>query len=508
MRAALLLPCVALFACEPAVDGRQPTAVSREEALRPTDTNSNLLWRYANGDTVESVANDGGTFRVHFTRTGINAVPGAGFANQVEDVYEEVGALYHGPLGYRLPLSDATVSPNGGDDRFDVYLLDFAGQADGAFRVDQCPPNLLDRCIGYVVQENDFAGYGYPSLVVATRILGSHEYFHAVQAAYDSDQNVVVSEGTAVWATERFDPSTSDFEHFIGSYLSDTGRSIDNAPIGPVPSFAYGSAIFFKFLTERHDDELIRKLWEQLENGHGDSSEPDNQANPTWVIQLDALLKRDYQSTFADEFREFAKWNLFTNTAADPTQSYANGAAYPMVTMNTVQLPYLEESARFYYASTQYYFATAQGRAEVTAQLVNHPNTPVDDTEDLTVWLTVRNNGKNEQLTRVTADESVVVSGNAVIVAVVNTRRGKVGTASTQRPGLCLGSPAEVANCVTLIRGDMPDAGSEIDAGVETDAGVEPPPPPMGCGCGMGGGPLALLALALTRLFARGARNA
>lgn len=508
MRAALLVPCVALFACEPAVDARQPTAVSREEALRPTDTNSNLLWRYASGDTVESVANDGGTFRVHFTRAGLNAVPDAAFASQVEDVYEEVGALYHGPLGYRLPLSDVNVAPNGGDERFDVYLLDFAGQADGAFRVDQCPPNLVDRCIGYVVQENDFAGYGYPSLVVATRILGSHEYFHAVQAAYDSDQNVVVSEGTAVWATERFDPSTSDFEHFVGGYLSDTGRSIDNAPIGPVPAFAYGSAIFFKFLTERHDDALIRKLWERLENGQGAPSEPMDQANPTWVIQLDALLKSDYQSSFAAEFREFAKWNLFTGSAADPTQSYANGAAYAAVTMNTVQLPYLEEIARYYYASTQYYFATAQGRSQVTAQLVNHPGTPVDDTEDLTLWLAVRRNGKNEQLTQVTGGQTVDISGAAVVVAVVNTRRGKVGTASTQRPGFCLGTPEEVATCATLIRGDLSDAGAEIDAGVETDAGVEPPPPPMGCGCGMGGEPLALLALALTLLFTRGARNA
>ncbi|MGV3624269.1 MAG: MXAN_6640 family putative metalloprotease [Archangium sp.] len=509
MRAASLLSVLVLSACEPPVDGRQPIAVSREEALRPTDTNSGLLWRYANGDVVDSVANDGGTFRVHYTLAGINAVPSMDFARQVEDVYEEVGALYHGPLGYRPPLSDAAISPNGGDARFDVYLLDFAGQADGTFRVDQCPPDMVDRCIGYVAQENDFAGYGYPSLVTATRILGSHEYFHAVQAAYDSDQDVVVSEGTAVWATERFDPSTSDFEHFVGGYLADPGRSLDNAPIGPVPSFAYGSAIFFKFLTERHDDAIIRKLWEHLENGKGHASEPADQANPTWLVQLDAILKSDYQSSFAAEFREFAKWNLFTNTAADATQSYANATTFPIVTMETVQLPYLDAPARFYYAATKYFFATAQGRTLVTAQLVDHPLTPVDDTEDLTVWMTVRRAGKNEQLTQVTAGQTVDVTGAAVIVAVANTRRGKVGTASTQRPGVCIGTPEEVATCVTAIRGEPPDAGmSEIDAGVETDAGVEPPPPPMGCGCGMGGGPLALLALAVTRLFNRGARNA
>lgn len=505
MRAALLVSVVFLLGCEPPADGRQPIVVSREEALRPTDTNSGLMWRFEPGDVVESAARDGGMFRVHFTRSGINAVPaGDAFVEQVEDAYEEVGALYHGPLGYRPPLSDATVTPNGGDARFDVYLLDFARQADGAFRVDQCPPSSPERCIGYVVQENDFTGYGYPSTLVATRILGSHEYFHAVQAAYDNGQDVIVSEGTAVWATERFDPTTDDFEHFIGGYLNMPDRSLDSPPPGPVPAFAYGSAIFFKFLTERHDDALIRKLWERLENGQGAASEPANQANPTWLIQLDALLKSDYQSSFADEFRQFAKWNLFVGSAADATQSYVNGANYPLVTMTTVQPPHRLESARVFYASTQYFFTTAQGRSLMTAELVDSPLTTTNDLDDLSVWLAVRRNGKNEQVVQLASGVVVDVTGGALIVAVVNTRRGAVGTALSQRPGVCIGTPDEVASCAAAIRGDAP----VIDAGTETDAGVEPPLPPMGRGCGMGGAPLAFLALALIRMFFRGARHA
>lgn len=524
MRVALVVSVLLMAACQPPVDGRQPTVVSHEEALRPTDTGSNLMWRFAAGEVVESAALDGGTFRVHFTRAGVNAVPTADtndsgvpdFVEQVEDAYEAVGALYHGPLGFRRPRSDATVSPNGGDDRFDVYLLDFARQADGAFRVDQCPPGSVEQCIGYVVQENDFVGYGYPSTLVATRILGSHEYFHAVQAAYDNAQDTVLSEGTAVWATERFDPSTDDFEHFVGGYLNDPGRSIDAPPSTPVPSFAYGSAIFFRFLTERHDDALIRKLLERVENGNGDPSEPDNVPNPTWVVQLDALLKRDYQSSFADEFREFAKWNLFTGTAADATQSYENGAAYPLVKTSDVTLPHLAESVRVYYASTNYYFAVAAGRSLVTARLVDSPLTPADDTEDLAVWLTVRRNGRNEQLVALAPGTTVDATGAAVLVAVVNTRRGAVGTSLSQRPGLCIGTPAEVDACVQAIRPDPVDAGPQpedagvSDAGVTVDAGVEPPvpPPPMGCGCGMGETPWALLTLALSRiLLKRGARR-
>lgn len=349
---------------------REPVAHTTAQELRPTDTSSGLMWRFAPTETVESFGADGGAYKVFFTRAGTNAVPGGDaddsgvpdFVEVVDSTYEAVGALYHGPLGYRRPVSDGTISDNGGDARFDIYLVDFARAADGAFRVDQCPPSSPSRCIGYVVQENDYAGYGYPSTTIANRILASHEYFHAVQAAYDDDQSVVISEGTAVWASERFDPTLNDLEGFVHGYLERTDRSIDSPPPGPVPSFAYGSAIFFKFLTERHDDDLIRKLWEHLENGQGDPTEPADQADPTFVIQLDALLKRDYQSSFAAEWAEFAKWNLYTAGAADATQGYFEGAKYPAVTTGPITLPHQLDGLRVFYASAQYFTAPAGDR--------------------------------------------------------------------------------------------------------------------------------------------------
>ena len=509
MRAAAVL-CVLLIACGDETARREPHVVSKEAALRPTDTGSGLMWRYQPSDVVESSGVDAGAFKVHFTRAGINAVPTGDtddsgvpdFVEQVAAAYEEVGGLYRGALGYRRPLGDGTIPDNGGDARFDVYLVDFARAADGAFRVDQCPTG--DRCLGYVVQENDFAGYGYPSAVVATRILGSHEYFHAVQAAYDNSQNVIISEGTAVWATERFDPTTRDFENFIGGYLSRPDRSIDSPPPGPVPDFAYGSAIFFKFLTERHDDALLRKLWEHLEDGQGDPAEPADQANPTWVIQLDALLKREYQSTFAAEFAQFARWNLYLGSAADSAQAWDDASAYPQVTMTSVAAPYRLDGARVFYASTQYLFVPSAGRTVMTAALVDSQLTPANDLDGLVLWIAARKSGRNTEVVRVTAAQAVDVSGGFFIAAITNTNRGANGASLSLRPGICLGTPAEVASCVTALGGAV-DAGMDAgvdagtfepgDAGPGTDAGVVDPLPPKGCGCGMGSSPPLFLSL-------------
>ncbi len=513
MRATALL-CVVLIGCGEEAVTRQPTIVSQTAELRPTDTSSTLMWRFLATDTVESTSVDGGAFKVHYTRAGTNSVPvGDGddsgvpdFAERVEETYESVGALYHGPLGYRRPLSDATLSANGGDGRFDVYLLDFARAADGAFRVDQCPS--ADRCIGYVVQENDFLNYGYPSALIATRILGSHEYFHAVQAAYDNSQNVVISEGTAVWATERFDPSTRDFENFIGGYLTRPDRSIDSPPPGPVPDFAYGSAIFFKFLTERHDDALVRKLWEHLEDGQGDSLEPADRANPTWVIQLDALLQREYQSSFAEEFAQFARWNLYLGTAADPAQAWDDASTWPQVTTIGVAAPYQLDGARVYYASTQYYFVPAAGRTTMTAALVDSELTTTNDLDGLVLWAAARKAGRNTEVIQITAGQRIDVTNGFAIVAVTNTHRGANGASLSQRPGICIGTPDEVAGCVASL-GGVVDAGVDagtiepVDAGMGTDAGVTEPTPPVGCGCGMGTVPMLFFTLA----FALGRRR-
>lgn len=506
---------------------RPPHApASRSDELRPTDTSSNLMWRYLASDTVESFAADGGDFRVHFTRAGANAVPAADvddggipdFVEAVSQVYESVGATYHTALGFRHPLSDTNIPDNGGDGKFDVYLLDFARSADGAFRVDTCP--TAEQCIGYVVQENDFAGYGYPSLTEATKILGSHEYFHGIQAAYDNGQDVVISEGTAVWGTEHYAPETSDFEAFIHGYLDRPDRSLDSPPPGPVPSFAYGSAIFFEYLSEKHGDEIIRKLWERLENGQGDPLEPQDQANPTWLVQLDALLKRDYQSSFAEAFAEFSIWNLYLGTAADPTKSYANGASYPQPAMTDVPVPTYKPLLRVYYASAQYFRVESNGRASMTAALLDDPATADDDIAGLTLAVVSRKSGANVGIAQPidvqspTASEVVDTSGGAdLLVAVINTARAGNGAILSKRPTLCTGTWDEVQACRVYynpaLDAGVPDAGSDdagvmMDAGMpEADAGVDPTPMPQGCGCGMTNAAPALLGLALVALRGR-----
>lgn len=529
-RSTLVLAALALLAgagC--GVEGEGAGAIGdpgKGTLTRPDTPGNNLQFNFEPGDIVEAHGSPGGSFLVHYTRQGPNAVPGADadadavpdFVEQVEAIYDEVLAFYTGGLGFRPPLGDAAIPDNGGDGRFDVYLVDFAGTGDGTFQLDAdgCSAANPEVCAGYMVQENDYAGYGYPSTAIANRILGSHELFHAVQAAYDQGQGSILSEGTAVWATEQFDPALADFEGFIDGYLTNTNRSLDVPLPGPVDPFSYGGAIYFQFLEERYGAGTVRSLWERVENGAF------GVADPAWFEQLDPLLAEAGQTSFAESFVEFATWNLFLGSFADTARSYDAGAGYPRVPLEEVTAPYTD-LLRVFYASAQYYRAAPEGRASMTAALVPAPGSP-DDNDGLALLLAPQQGGAYGPVTRAAdpaaGEESIETSGaDALVVVVVNGLQ----SGDSRRPTLCIGSPEEVAACKAEIQGTGGAGGGGGSGG--GGAGGEAPTADEvgddgGCGCraagGEGGGgaagvwvaALAAMAALATRLRYRRRRRA
>jgi hypothetical protein len=293
------LALLLLAGCGPA---EAPRTGALHHELRPdTPDSEEAPPRFDPGDRVERFSD---SVVVHFTRAGRHAVPALDddrdgapdFVEEVAATYREVRALYHQAWGFRLPPDDARVPrDNGGDARFDVYLLDFARRADGSYRRECLEAG---PCTGYTAQENDFAGYGYPSAAVATRIVSSHEYFHAVQAGYQGELGATFSEGTAVWASERFDPSLDDLEHFAPSYLAEPERSLDLESTGPVDSYGYGSALFFECVASSRGPDSVRALFEQLRPGR------------SWLEALALGL----DGGLAAELRRCFDFNLFTGT--------------------------------------------------------------------------------------------------------------------------------------------------------------------------------------------------
>jgi MYXO-CTERM domain-containing protein len=468
---------------------------TRSSALRPDMPDEGTVFRFAPEDVIERF--DEERVRVHFTRAGANAVPatdedGSGIPDFVELAGDatETALDFYAAEGFLAPLGDAALAENGGDARFDVYLVDFFGSADGAFVRDRCSTEAGSAtCIGHFVMENDFATVSTVRREQAARIVATHELFHAVQVAYDATRDSILGEGTAVWATDRLDPSLREVAAFSGGYLESIERPLDVPRAGVVlDPFAYGSAIFFQFLEERHDEVLVLELWEAC------AAEPDE----GWLALLDELLVAR-GSSFAEEMELFAVWNLFTDRRANPEVSYAEGARYQPVTLREEALPLIDERPRHARAATRGYAFSPGGRTSIDARL--------GGTDEDRAGLVLRLARVDDDVVTVAEAGTTrldVAGAEEVIVLVVNTAR--VGEA--RRATVCVGDPSELSACDAPV--PMEDAAVELDAGIVEDAGVEADAGTPsegggdGCGCRSGGSSAAgWMGLALVALLRR-----
>ena len=468
---------------------------SSSASARPDDPGSDLF-TFDVGDVL--LAFDSPRFRIHYTLAGTHAVPvadddGSGVPDHVEELAElyEAALDLYGQLGYRAPVSDESQADNGGDARFDVYLIDFALTADGAYRRESC---VAAVCAGYMVQENDFRGYRYPSVSVANRTVASHELFHAVQAAYDDGQGAVMAEGTAVWASERFDPSLFDLEGFSFGYLDDAETSLDSPSSGAVDPFSYGAGVFFLSLTERYGDDVLLHLWERCVDG------ADGIADPFWFDVIDDVLQEDAGVSFAEAFTEFSAWTLFTGSRADPAQGFADGAALSEREPEVLELPADRPSFVVFTSSSRLVRVSPRGRSSIQVALSGDPA----GFSGLTIFLLpVDLNSGPGQL--VTIENAALATGGGVdvgvdddlLVLLVNARQQGQGA----RPTLCIGDADEVAAC-TAAEGEGEGEGDDDDDDDDVRLGGG-----SGCGCAAGDddGPwtgglsFALLALASKR---------
>ena len=167
-----------------------------------------------------------------------------------------------------------------------------ATASDGSFAADTCTQTPF-TCVGHVTIENDFVGYGYPSISLALRVLTSHELFHAVQNAYDGDQPIQWSEGSAVWAEEAVFPEQDDFEHLVAAFQAKPFRPFDRAGAGFGDLYPYGAGLWAYFLEAWAGTGVTAAAWTRCEDTGSDPPFLTELAHYEWVELALSLDDRD-----------------------------------------------------------------------------------------------------------------------------------------------------------------------------------------------------------------------
>jgi hypothetical protein len=288
-----------------------------------------------------------GHFKIHYVTQGDSAVPNEGWVHTCGEVLEHVWDTECNVLGYREPPSDdwyPDTLDNGGDGRYDVYLVNlsvlYLGYTQGEYFVPG--QSVTDSATSYIVLDNDYVGYGsIHSHIEWLEVTFAHEFFHAIQMGYDATEYEQENENikpywmemSAVWMEDMVYDDVNDYRGYLLSFFNHPGWSLKtfrNNPQTDEGRHPYGSCVWPIYLSERKypskpegfDATVIRDIWERCAEVPGDNA-INIPFGETKSATDKALESRG--SNFEDAFREFTVWNYFTGDRARTDIFYSEG---------------------------------------------------------------------------------------------------------------------------------------------------------------------------------------
>ncbi len=267
-----------------------------------------------------SVVSPKGYFRIHFNLTGSDR-PFYEFPNMTHEdstnvfvMVDSLAAAFDfsydyeiNTLGYPVPPSD---NGNGGDDRIDVYVRNFAS---GVYGQTVFEDDLGDnKLTSYIEIDDNFVGNYFVPGLQAAKVTAAHELHHVIQIGvyglWSSD--VWFYEVTSTSMEEFVYDDINDYYGQISNYLGRTHQTIKS-------NSGYNLTILNLFFQEKYNVDFIKRVWEYIDD-----------VPPLQAIS-NALLENG--SNFAEAFNEFGIWTYFTGYRTQPGKYFEEAANYPVL---------------------------------------------------------------------------------------------------------------------------------------------------------------------------------
>ncbi|MBN2470983.1 MAG: hypothetical protein JXN59_09680 [Anaerolineae bacterium] len=245
-------------------------------------------------------------FRLHYTMTGGDAVT-QDYADEVASVLDSIWKQEINEFGWPAPPQDCG---EGGDSRYDVYLMDTLNEGDMLGYTD--PQAILGdnpssegvegwATYSYLVIENDFDGDAERNALM--RATAAHEFHHAIQFGYDVNDmgGHWYYEASATWMETQVYPEEEDASPYVPDLFSTPDLCVGAIPEDDYYSMRiYGEWLLIDSLAQDHGKHVIRRLWELIADYEGMESfyqlAAELHTSPQRIIQRYAIrnLLRDY----------------------------------------------------------------------------------------------------------------------------------------------------------------------------------------------------------------------
>ena len=335
---------MATLACRAIFPETSPTESAQPQQQVQTENQEAGIKKSSEGDeeeyfemptfSGEEQTLDSEHFRIHYTLSGNDAVSSLEYVNTVAEIMEHVWQVEVEQMGWTPPPPDGGF---GGDDRYDVYLLNIfedgtAGYSDGGFPETVVGDNPRTPFVetrshySYLALDNDYIelyeyGDGSVTTLEFMKSTAAHEFNHALQFAYDGEEPAEwLWEATATWVQSQVYPQIHDADEELVSVF----KSPDTCQLAyggetrvEDENHWYGLWIFMQYISENYGPETVRSIWEHARELDG--------YEPLEVALFDA------GTTLDETFRGFSLALL--------TRGFERGSEYPTLRLEGVAAP-------------------------------------------------------------------------------------------------------------------------------------------------------------------------
>lgn len=249
-------------------------------------------------------------FRLHYRTTQPDAPlgwPDPAFLDVAAAACEKAWNTYHLVQGWPRSPRDGR---EGGDPRIDVYILDLGWGIYGYALHEELKKQRGKT--GFIVVDNDYAGFNATEPLNALRTTIAHEYHHLVQFGfgYDPEAGWFMEQMATMEEAQVF-PEIRDLDAYLPVHAEHPHRRLDLCN----GSFEYGTWLWPRFLEEHWGWELLISVWETWGAGQRSMKE---------VLGQELA---DAGSSLNEAFLEWTIWNAFRG-AWDDGAHYDQGHRY------------------------------------------------------------------------------------------------------------------------------------------------------------------------------------
>lgn len=260
-----------------------------------------------------------GFFKIHYDTIGSEAVPAQDQdVNGIPDYVDRIAlyadssrSAYVSGLGFIPPPDD---HGSGGDNKYDIYLLSISGY--GATVPESAGDSAWNDYSSYIMIHRNlygFSGNDDPAgdTIGAQKVTCAHEFFHAVQLAYDRFESLWWMEEGATRMEDYVFPEVNDNYNYLPFFydVPEIGlQSTDNF-------HDYASFVWPLYMDQKLDIAIHRKIWEYCRYYQD-------------VAAIDSGIA-GYGVTVSGLFPEFAKWNHYTGTKVIAGKYFPDASSYP-----------------------------------------------------------------------------------------------------------------------------------------------------------------------------------